>query len=93
MLEPRSCREEADVMDQHAVYCCLDDDDDDDDDMETSAAAAAAAAAAAVGKLEKNGARRREVIAGVYTELEVRGKPVPTKHRGITGDGIKYISK
>ena len=41
------------VMGREAVYCCL------HDDVET----AGAAAAAADGKLEENGAGRREVIA------------------------------
>jgi len=66
------------VMDRGAVYCCLD-----DDNVETSAAAAAADAA---GKLEENGARIREVIAGAYAEMKLRGKSIPTKHRGTTGD-------
>jgi len=50
----------------HAVYCCL------VDDVRTSAAAAAAA-----GKLEENGAPRREVIAPVHPEMKVYRKPIP----------------
>ena len=72
MLEPASCccsagQELNGRGGPGAVYCCL------DDDLKTSAAAAA-------GKLEENGAPRREVIAAVHPELqEVCRKPIPCR--------------
>jgi len=40
------------------------------------------ARAAEAGKLEENGAWRREVIAGGYAGVKLRSKPISTKHRG-----------